>query len=186
MKVTDQQKLQVAVAKDVLKWIKPSKVRSGYGYVVNNKQGSCSILAGKDSKKVAKKLQKECTVCAKGAMFIALVGMKNFFDFNLVNYKISVGEFYTDYYRSISLEHDKFIGRLSDVFSRNQLDLIENAFEFTPEDTYEGGDNDEEKYGTSEQPKLNAYKLGAKYKKDITRLKAIMNNMIKNKGTFKP
>lgn len=179
MKMTDRQKMQVAVARDVLKWIKPSKVKaSGNGYVVNRKAQSCDLLLGTDSKKVAKTLQKECQVCAKGAMFLSLVAMKNEFNFGKVIHTLGGN----DYDRHISLDQTQLVSRLSNVFDKNQLDLIELCFETNEYEAKESLEIPEQDRTLEDDARI----FGGRYKRDITRLRKIMENIIENKGEFRP
>ena len=164
--------LRVQVAKDVLKHLKTLRVLAGNTYVWTD--GVDDVDYEKPSQKIARSLQKNgCEVCALGACFLSLVALKNEFDFD--------GK--TIFTRS------EITNRLRSVFSDAQMDLIEEAFEWDVEDT---------PYGAREN-RLSAF--ARKYHNNNTyfdsargfvvvcgdrRLRAIMKNIIENKGTFKP
>jgi len=167
--MTKEAKLRVAIAKDVLKWITPKNVNSGTGYVCSNKEGTSSLLGDKDSKKVAVKLQKKCSVCAKGALLLSVVAKYNEFDFAATNMD--------DNY--IAIDHAALKDRLTEFFDPGQLDLIEVAFESTEPPN----ERDKEYYTVSN---FKAQQFGGKYSKDITRLRKIMQNIIDNDGEFIP
>lgn len=61
--------------------------------------------------------------------------------------------------------------KLKDIFDSDQLDLMESAFERSPFGRCDPGD---------------AVRFGRKYGNSHDRLIAIMENVIENKGTFKP
>ena len=63
------------------------------------------------------------------------------------------------------------------IFTRNQLALIENAFE-TGRGVY--------KYQAGEVAAEKAFLFGSKFVDEDKRMIAIMQNIIDNKGTFKP
>lgn len=144
MKLTQQEKDRLAVCRDVLKWIKPSKVKTGNGYVINrSKIPTCEFLDEANSKKIAKALQKTCQVCAKGAMFLSLVGLKNMYDFDPAVENHS-SNWLDDSQLGVDVDYDNLMGRLEDVFEEEQLHMVETAFEVThgadPVD-YGWGDN---------------------------------------------
>lgn len=101
---------------------------------------------------------KPCSVCALGALFIGSVDK-----FNKLNFDFK-GQDYQD--------REKILTNLNSSFSQEQLVLIEYAFEcWLDPDTKKPG-----------PPAI----FGSRYSNDTTRLRAIMNNIITNKGTFIP
>lgn len=164
--------LRVEVAKDVLKHRKTLRVLAGNTYVKSSHINEVNY--SKPSQDIARDLQKKgCEVCALGACFLSLVALKNEFDLD----------------GSMILTRREITNRLRSVFSDAQMDLIEEAFEWDVEDL---------PYGAKEK-RLNAF--ACKYRSNNTyydpsrgydvacsdrRLRAIMKNIIENKGTFKP
>lgn len=166
--LTKKQAMRVEIAQDALRWIKPTQVKAHNLYLRDRYVCIPSNIT--DSKKIAKKLQKSstCEVCAKGALFLSTVALHNDFDFGLSN----VG--------GIAVGGRTTVTRMYGIFTEAQLELIEIAFETKP---------------NGDEPAMNAYDSFARYKaamfgfqyeKDITRLRAILKNIITNKGTFKP
>lgn len=162
--------LRVEIAKDVLKNLKTLQVLARNTYV--RSADLDDIDYDKPSQKVARSLQKKgCEVCALGACFLSLVALKNKFDFGGAG--IVTRREVTD--------------RLRSAFSDAQMDLIERAFEWR-------GNWPAHPYG-DEGDRLNTF--ACKYPHEdtcdgyitsngTTRLRAIMKNIIKNNGTFKP
>jgi hypothetical protein len=75
--------------------------------------------------------------------------------------------------------------KIKQIFSVNQMALIEAAFERAESSTgmaeqcgYENGDYSDDI--------RESVKFGSRYKKDSTRLKKIMQNIIQNGGEFNP
>lgn len=123
----------------------------------------------------------ECDVCAKGALFVCLVDRVN--DLTLASAPITP-RLFGDVSHIKGQATDSYLRRL---FSDNQLNLIEIAFEsesyamhsgITPNNTF--------------QEKMDArtffYTFGQDKdaKSSEVRLRAILENIIANNGTFKP
>lgn len=119
-----------------------------------------------DASKHIPKLQK-CQVCALGACLISQVKLFN---------KLPLGEL-VNYGGGIDPTRDMVSGILSRFFSKDQLDLIEVAFEAISE--YDGGVQKKECH-------LDAERFGMEYSNPKKRLKAIMGNIIVNDGEFCP
>ncbi len=113
----------------------------------------------------------QCTVCAKGAMFMSHIRK----DSNTCTVdSAKEGD-----------DEQEIENRLTDLFSEEQLDLIESAFESNADHyDHEGHDDFFDKDGVGIAEK--AADFGSKYSDDQKRLISIMKNIIKNKGTFKP
>jgi hypothetical protein len=101
-----------------------------------------------------------CRVCAKGALFLSAVRKYN---------KATIDDIACD-----------VMTVAENIFGKKQFDQIEAAFEQweeTKSNNYEDSDG---------IPAPKAYAFGMKYNDDTERLEAILKNIIKNKGTFKP
>lgn len=185
---------RILIAKDVIKHIQSGKIEpkatiyykavdpefSNYEDVFDEFQEykkQCELPKGIDAQQILKKPTVECQACALGSMFISDI---------IRNDAFSV--------KKMDGERDSAAKRLSKHFSQLQLDMIEMAFEGR-----NIGDNDK----LSDRNSLFGgwTDLGAKcvafynqFPKDrfgqdsnaTKRLVAIMNNIIENKGEFKP
>lgn len=104
-----------------------------------------------------------CIGCAKGGMFLSYVGRANKLNFN----DLSAGSDQND---TASVEHKKLL----EIFTITQLTMIETAFEGRV-------------YIDDILSMKNIEKAKDFYRKySNSRLVAICENIIKNKGTFKP
>jgi hypothetical protein len=113
--------------------------------------------------------ESECRVCALGGLVVACT---------LLNNHTKLSDLSDDFFNlgeTIS-EGRKIVNGLNKVFSRSQLILIELAYEHGL-GYFNGGDA-----GSS----TAAINFGGKYDSEEKRLVAIMKNIVKNKGTFKP
>lgn len=151
---------RVTLAKDVISQLKKEKLNacSGTYLMIDNLD---NVEVNEQLNKVLKK-QGTCEVCAKGALFISHIMRNNHFTI-------------ADYHSFSKTDNEKIKERLGSLFSLPQLELIEKAFEG------ENVDNDL-KDGTLIDL---ADEFHDNYKDDTERLIAIMQNIIKNKGTFK-
>jgi hypothetical protein len=169
---------RIAIAKDVLKQIRAHRVKAetmtycrpydnnnGTGYILNN------VKCGTELQTVFKEKVTECTCCAKGALFLSSVELYN---------KISVTPtMKAKTYLGSSFENNRMVKHMRAYFDLNQINLIEYAFERG--EHVNGGEN-------SAETKYKAAAFGRKYPdgEDEKCLIAIMKNIIKNDGTFKP
>lgn len=151
----------VAVAKDVLKWVSPSRAATGH-YIfeplaerVEQREGNFSRLSPKAQAKVAQKT-KTCSVCALGACFISTIAKYG-------------GPGFGSYIQD-TFNVDSMRATLHEVFSDEQLNEIETAYE----------------KNLSFRGSQKAESFGCRYVTDIGRLRAIMRNIIANKGVFIP
>lgn len=101
-----------------------------------------------------------CDVCAMGALFVATVQRRN---------AITLGT----YQAPDMPAHHKISKYLEDVFSEYDLKRIEQAFELGVGVYPTDGDT-------------SAVKFGRRYANVETRMRNIMENIIKHKGTFTP
>ncbi len=169
---------RVAVAKDVLKNIelKFYKATTGEYFSIEALEEDIKV---KDAPKqfnetigVLRDKGAYCDVCGIGSCFVSLVNLGN----NITTSHV-VGT-NTEIYQ-MSIGDSKMRPLLRKVFEPSQLSLIEQAFEM--EWHYSDGEDMDDGENTG-----NAVRFGEKYKTDKGRLIAIMNNIIKNKGTFIP
>lgn len=109
-----------------------------------------------------------CTGCAKGGLFTSFVGRANHFKYGEIE----------DDNQLISSEHIKLL----EIFSARQLSLIETAFEGSQYlEEYEG-----KSISFSQKEYDRAVDFNMDYDDSDERLIAICQNIIDNKGTFKP
>ena len=114
----------------------------------------------------------ECNCCALGGLFLSCT---------LFNNKVKVGDVSPTFGEygfldSTIYAEKKFSNGLNTIFSNEQLKLIEVAFECGCGAFYEDDVKDGEK----------AAKFGSRYNTEKGRMIGIMNNIIKNNGTFIP
>lgn len=164
---------RVEVAKDVLKHLRTMKVAHGV-YFSNhrNPEIKLDIPESGDLQKYLGKVTKACNVCALGGMFMSFVRLYDDVQFG------SDGDDFDCIKRNnhITTSRDLITQKLNNAgFSDDQLDLIEAAFE-TEED-------DPDYYSKETDPQ---YWFGSQFKTPKQKLKAIMLNIIQNKGVFKP
>ena len=173
--------VRVAIAKDVLRWIETNKMVVSYGgnYVILQDRNPVSferaaIFSGEelasnvDAKQVLE--DKKCIVCALGACFIAAIDRYN---------NIGCRDLLKDS-RPNSINQGDTMAYLRRFFHPEQLDLIEAAFERSSSHcrTLSSYSDEIDK----------AIEFGYEYRTGgpTLGLEAIMNNIIKNNGTFKP
>lgn len=114
-----------------------------------------------------------CEVCGIGSVFASMVNIGN----QSTCSEFGLNKIWVGY----GLSDDKMRNKLDGVFSEEHRVLIETAFE---KNAGLGMDNE----GATEEPENlgKAVSFGKKYRLPHNRLKAIMNNIIKNKGEFIP
>mgnify|MGYP000678179363 CR=1 FL=1 len=108
----------------------------------------------------------ECTVCAKGAMFLSYVGRVNDFIIGDID--------------DFSCSDSSIVKKLNEIFELDQMHLIETAFETS---IIHDDEMDKPLYAECEKVR-EIYRSKYWNKKD--RLKSICKNIIKNNGTFVP
>lgn len=159
---------RVLIAKDVLANLKADKLRVVTGnYCTFKNQDNwnevCSFKEGSLKKQLkAMKSKVYCEGCALGGAFQAYVMRYN-------NYDTYEGTDYFDF---------KPMAILRKIFTKLQLDMIESAFErHNMTDDIDDG---------IKECIADSTKFGQNYEFDDERLVAIMENIVQNKGTFKP
>lgn len=158
---------RVLIAKDVIKALNMRKLVAQHGtYMrVDDPKLKRTVLGNKQLSDVFDKATKKkdsCHVCALGACFVAGVQRFNNVVATDIGYsaKTEIDDLNND---------DTMRDFLVDYFSMEQLHLIENCFESS--DAMELAPS-----GEDWKPKLEG----------TERMIAIMKNIVKNKGTFKP
>lgn len=165
---------RVAIAKDVLDSLKTRKIIASAGTYVGGKPEDLMSLNEiwdenksdyvtkdeKDGKQFRDVLVENnlpsCTACAVGSIFMCTVLRHDDITVNDCN----------------SGDDESMRSYLKKFFTRTQLDLMESAFE-------KGG------FGYTNRTE-NAIDFGKLYRTDNERLKAIMENVVRNNGTFNP
>lgn len=168
--LTERQKrnLRVKVAKDVLeqlKWGFYKAERGVYAELVMKTNEYGNDLSLETSKDLQKQLCNidSCEVCGIGSVFMSLVRLKD-------SYRPTPCE------TMGSLEDGRMRRLLGKVFSKEQISMIETAFEGRHVDDFEL---------TDEQYERSVY--FAEYQHPAAQtLRRIMQNIIRNKGTFNP
>lgn len=172
--------MRIAIAKDVLAQLKLKKLRPEVGWWADDSRlggledwawkkideanvpegGTCTLNTQDYSKNI-----KSCRVCALGAIFM---GISNLYGVNITGVDPDMYEVFENLSKS----------PLQEYFSKDQLHLLECAFE--------GGGGAHDIYTIDK--KLRGFALAFHYgfQSDKDRLKAIMENIIENNGTFKP
>ncbi len=177
MSIAENKDLRIQIAKDVLRSLPVLNVRTGT--FVSDKDSTTSkelqtIAEIKDSKIQAQKLKQHCEVCALGACLLSAVKFTNKFKFDIKF------DYFDDMYE-LDLDPEPIMKKLLPIFGKEQLALIEYAFEQGK--GWIVGEWNVDRY----QKKLDkAEEFGNSFRKDSERLRAIMKNIIKNDGTFIP
>jgi hypothetical protein len=170
---------RISIAQDVIEQLRMKKYKANAGdyvqfrkdndscYLGSHVEGESSLKEIFFGKNKIKNLT--CNVCAKGALFMSHVHKVNKFQVDDLTNNIN-----TD-----TNEYDK----LTEIFTGDQLELIEAAFEGYNHPKKVMEDNKDPVYNYRDKV---IGKSKAKNEDDDTIvLKAICNNIIKNKGTFK-
>lgn len=150
---------RIAVAKDVIKRINADQ------YIAYSGSFICAVdLYGEDSVKKYVKSGKRCEVCAKGGLFMSYVGYVNKFDM------------FEAELQGTHMKDDSMV-KLAQLFTPLQLAMIESAFE---------GKEYIWNVNISRENCRKCINFYDKHEHDKDRLLAICENIVKNKGTFKP
>lgn len=151
----------VAIARDVLALMEAKKIRARTGVYFDLGSSNEAKFDGSLQAAMHNRNFKTCDVCGIGAMFMAYVDKKN---------EVEVHEVCD----SIALSDDRalIVEKLTPYISERQLDLIEKFFE----NGYMGDDGID--------PVINDWQ--GRYSTAKAMLTAICENMIANKGIFKP
>ena len=160
----------VKIARDVLAQLRLRRYKATPGIyvqidspeltsIINNKSCTEYDKTARESFKDFFKSSKKttCQVCAIGAAFVSLVNIEN---------KCSVDEMCAD---------KSMWERLEKYFGSDNMDLMESAFECYTTNNF----------STPYEMQEVAAEWGSQYKNPTDRLRAIMLNVIRNKGDFK-
>lgn len=120
----------------------------------------------------------ECSVCAKGALFVCLVDRAN---------ALKITDLQYDTRSNGTFDGKEVDTYLPNLFSENQLELIETAFEGRAYGSTLSTTNSFSALGAAREfYELFKYSTDEEDTKPETILRAIFENMVANKGTFKP
>lgn len=156
---------RIAIAKDVLKTLKSKKItaKAGDYFDFNGYYKLGKEDKGKDLQALLDKKNVTCTVCALGATFHSLVRLGD-------RFKLPQNT------EALTYITDKEMRPLlRNHFSSKQIAMIESAFE--------NGQCSDGKYTGNVEQSID---FGGRYEDPEDRLSAIMKNIIKNEGEFKP
>ena len=156
---------RVLIARDVIAQVNKKKYKPSTGAyltLVNNFYNHWSVQEHID--------EIECRCCALGACLLSTTKFKNKLNFGDVD--------------SLCSKSDSW-KLLRGVFSHSQINMIEYAFEASHNGSRVGEDyfNDYAKFNYNKRAKCISFGRSFVYESD--RIVAIMENIIKNKGTFK-
>lgn len=171
-KATPAQK-RVIIAEDVIIQLSSKRLKAEAGIYFDSKaiQNKLNDVGGEfELQGLIKETTEPCKVCGIGALFACEVIRND-------NFKVNGSDEI-----AYDIHADNIKDRLKGIFNGDQLDLIETAFEkrvINDNRLLEGW------HGNTELADI-AIDFGRKYESDKNRLIAIMKNIIKNKGTFKP
>lgn len=161
---------KILIAKDVIQRMDSALYEVSVGNYLQPEHSLYSLPKSSDAKTAIVSGLANCTVCARGAMFLSMVVFKNRLNVDeVINYGFGYHTEVEDYCEATDY--------LSTAFSQAEQAQIENAFE----QTYS--------YGirlNSEESRLAAMCFGSEFNEDNDRLHAIMQNIIDNNGEFKP
>jgi len=170
---------RVEIAKDVIKMVKAGKIIAQRGTYFRSSDEVLTKEGADLQKLLCSSKTNTCEVCGIGAAFYSLVRKADRFKLsgNMLN------DAWWDDREGIKelsgIGDDDMRKLLRKHFSSKQLTLIETAFE-----TYVAGNDNG--YVPSEIDERKAINFGEKFDSSEGRLKAIMQNIIDNKGEFKP
>lgn len=163
-KLTKAQR-RVAIAKDVLKWIPKSNIRRG-SYITGSLPSELTPKPKEQLQKYIRDMTSRCSVCALGACMLSHVRL---FD------KLTVGEFGAIEGNVVDAMRCDTTAVLSEVFEREQLAMIECAFE---------GYDHSCALNWKDARECESFAANVSDSKD--KLRMIMKNIIKNDGAFVP
>lgn len=150
---------RIAIAQDVLKWLAQGTIVASTGIYIESECDADKFIGYDNAQKHIKQLVENCQVCAKGALFAGMVHRYN---------GVTIEQFF---------DYDGGKSKLDEFFERNQLSMIEAAFEGWAYINRDGGEDE-----LSDR----VWEFYEKYEDAEDRMQAIMNNIIKNQGEFVP
>lgn len=171
-----KEKQIVMMAKDVIKNIRAGLFTFAYGEFVMIQD---SLTRDESLRKIMPRLLKNrsCGVCALGACFLSYVGYAN-------KYNVSEGLLIES-----RVPPSELFSLLGKILSPKMLQSIEIAYE-CGDGFFKRNDKRADYLGSehllSDADFYAAANFGGKYRSQSNRMIAIMQNIIKNKGDFKP
>lgn len=164
---------RVAIARDALAQL-GARLRASQGVYVKTEVLADANREGKFNTQLQKLFKKveECTVSAKGALFVCQLDRTN-------RLKLSEVKIYT--HASDQLQGGDVTNYLERLFTPRQLELIESAFECR-DMRDDDSEEDDEIWVAVEFGEL----FVDEFNDDELRLRAILENIVANRGTFKP
>jgi hypothetical protein len=167
----------VAIAKDVLKQLKLNKLRITCGYYLTGDVKTPKLLdTSEDAQKYVDLIQKHCDVCAKGA---AILSYARLYD-NISLAKLGMYPLRGGDNSQTICGGSKNWGDMYKIFGLENINKIEAAFEGYGYWNCNGNKHPDPR----EIIKVESYEPA--YPKPADRLRAIMINVVRNKGVFKP
>lgn len=173
---------RVEIAKDTIKWLDIRKFKMKPGTYFKLPLRAVRVTDTNAKMDVAlENVKKPCTVCALGGMFYSMV--RKFDKVPVGVGSIEHASILNDRQYLASVDGGSIYDELADYFSRFQLGLIESAFECRDMVDY---DYDSTDFDKANVLVMRAIEFGDAEKTPESRMRAIMNNIIKNKGQFRP
>lgn len=179
----------MAIAQDVINSLKRGQLTAANGTWV--RVDDCLLTdteAGTELQSLFKKKEVTCDVCALGACFVSAVKLGNNCKLTEDAKQLDGFEFY-DKHENGWADDTGMWKVLSRYFVRSQMALIETAFEMGQGYYGNTGDIGDTAIGVNilgEERYYAAVNFGERYGDDESRMVAIMQNIVDNKGTFKP
>lgn len=162
-KLSERAKKRIRIAKDVLLQLKEGTLKPAHVYteLSGTNKSIEDLKRGTDLQKVFK--NKKCNVCAIGSLFVAKVRRYNEAKTQGFTWDNSVSQF---------INQPQIHTNLKGIFTQKQLILMEQIYERAGQLSYEHSDYYYDKKGNPIS--------------DKKRMEMIMQNIIKNGGTFRP
>jgi hypothetical protein len=175
---------RVMIAGDVIKQVKARKYEATCGLYVDFNFGGSNpkgVVVGGSVQETLLTKNPKCKVCGIGSLMLSAIRYNNNVKWKESDWRDSSILDEMDYYDNGDLIYSKndenayldASKNLNKFFSERQLRLIESAFEVRA-------------FHSDNQQYVEAEEFGQKFIDDKKRLLAIMNNIVENKGTFKP
>lgn len=161
---------RIAIAKDVISSLRARRIIAKEGFYVQF--GRLIPVKSTDKlDRVLRNTEGKCNCCAIGSCFVSMVRLGD---------NLTVGEVTEDTPRTSGLEDFEIRPWLKKIFSANQLQLIEDAFEAQAYNFDSGN------VTLTSSARSKALAFGRQFKDSKDRLIAICRNIVSNNGTFKP
>lgn len=176
--MTDTEK-RIAIAKDVLAQLAIGRLEANHSYLTSDvvERFIRDAVSPDDDLKRAVVAEKNCQACALGSLFVSAAGLSP----KPLTVEDNWSKEPEDRWGEVS--PTTMTDYLSDVFTVAQLWLIEDAYETMNMYGYEDEGGGE--YNDAEAVQA-AIHFGKGFEDDRWRLMAIMENIVKNDGEFRP